>query len=187
MSTSEKIFDIKRILLGGVVAFVGTGIIVSLTNMLGTNLGAEFVERFGLLGIYLGLLFIDTIPTPGGALPILTLGLQGGVPLFIIGCLSVLASYSAGIAGFLLGKNVPFPQRWKEKLSNRFPNLFTNIQTHEYKGFLLLVALPIPMSLAAWLGANVSYSFRTFCIAGLLRIPKITIYLLATFSSVRLF
>lgn len=185
--SSEQIFDIKRILFGGLVAFVCTGILVTLSKMFGANAGADFVEHFGLLGIYLGLLFIDTIPTPGGALPILTLGLQGGISLFIIGCLSVLASYSAGIVGFVLGQYVAFPKIWKNTLNTRFPTLFTNIQTHEYKGFLLLAALPIPMSLAAWLGANFSYSFRTFCIAGLLRIPKITLYLLATFSSVRLF
>jgi membrane protein YqaA with SNARE-associated domain len=180
------LFDVKRLIIGVFSAIIFAAALVLLTRILGTNFGEKFVGEFGLLGVYLSLLFIDTIPTPGGAIPILTLSVQGNVPLFTLAGISIFASYTAGIIGYIIGRNFGFPQVWRKKLEQRFPNAFGKLHTHEHYGFMILVALPIPMSFATWLGASFSLSFRAFCLGGLIRIPKILIYLFATFSSVTL-
>ena len=184
--TTPHLLEIKRLIVGIISTIIFAGALVILTRVLGTNFGEKFVEEFGIVGIYLGLLFIDTIPTPGGAIPILTLSVQGGVPLIALAALSVLASYTAGIIGYFIGRHFGFPKTWRIKLTKRFPVAFEKLHTHEQYGFMILVALPIPMSLAAWLGSSFSLSFRAFCLGGLIRVPKILIYLFATFSSVTL-
>ena len=40
--------------------------------------GKSFVEAYGLWGLWLGVLVTDGIPTPGGAIPLMTICLQGG-------------------------------------------------------------------------------------------------------------
>lgn len=183
--TTPRIFDIKRLFIGGITAAFFAGAIVVLTKTFGTNVGVVLVDTFGLLGIYLGLLFIDTIPTPGGAIPILTLALQGGLSPFILGLTCLFASYCAGFIGYATGKTFGFPQTWRERLEKRYPNAFAKMHSHERSSFLILVALPIPMSLAAWIGASFSLTLRAFCLGALIRIPKIILYLFATYSSVQ--
>ena len=184
--TTPRLFDIRRLIFGCLAAAICAASIVFLTRYLGTNIGEIAVEKFGFLGIYLGLLFIDTIPTPGGAIPILTLALQGGISPILLGATCLFASYCAGFVGYAAGKTFGFPKKWRIKLEQKYPRAFAKMQSHEQSSFLVLVALPIPMSLAAWIGASFSLTLRAYCVGALIRVPKIVLYLLATYSSVQL-
>ena len=185
MSKSE-LFDAKRLTIGFLTAALFAGAIVFLTRYLGADIGERAVEIFGLPGVFLGLLFIDTIPTPGGSIPILTLAMQGGLSPIVLAFISLSASYCAGFIGFFLGQKWSFPKRWREKLETKYPKAFAKLHKHEGSSFLILVALPIPMSLAAWIGSSFSLTLRAFCFGALIRIPKIALYLAATYSSVQL-
>ena len=165
---------------------VFSSLIVLGSRFLSSNLGADFVDNVGYIGIYLSLFFIDSFPTPGGSIPILTLSIQGGVPILHLAALSVVASYTAGILGFVIGNFFGIPKRWSEALEVKFPRTFEKVRKHQTYGFLFLVALPIPMSLVGWFGSSFSLRIQSLLIGGLVRIPKILLYLLATFSSVSL-
>ena len=185
MAQSE-LFDPKRLFIGFMTAVVLAGAIVYLTRYLGDDVGERAVELFGLPGVFIGLLFIDSIPTPGGSIPILTLGMQGGLSPIVLGAISLTACYCAGFIGFYLGRRWSFPKPWREKLEKKYPNAFAKLHKHEGSSFLILVALPIPMTLAAWIGSSFSLTLRAFCIGALIRIPKIALYLVATYSSVKM-
>ena len=182
----NKLLDAKRLIGGFVTAALFAGVLVYIMRYLGEDFGTRVVEIFGLPGVFFGLLFIDTIPTPGGSIPILTLAMQGGLSPIILGCISLSACYCAGFIGFYLGQKWSFPKTWREKLEQKYPNAFARLHKHEGSSFLVLVALPIPMSLAAWIGSSFSLTFRAFCFGALVRIPKIILYLMATYSSVQL-
>ena len=182
----SEIFDGKRLFVGFVTAALCAGAIVYLTRLLGDNIGERAVELFGLPGVFLGLLFIDSIPTPGGSIPILTLAMQGGLSPIILGLIALTACYCAGFMGFYLGRKWSFPKAWRVKLEQKYPNAFAKLHQHEGSSFLILVALPIPMTLAAWIGSSFSLTLRAFCFGALIRIPKIALYLIATYSSVQM-
>jgi len=186
MSDGNSIFDIKKLFLGTIFTVIFSSLIVIGSKYVSSNLGADFVENVGAFGIYLCLLFIDSIPTPGGSIPILTLSIQGGIPILYLAALSVLASYTAGILGFVIGRFFGIPTRWSQALEQKFPKTFEKVRKHQTYGFVFLVALPIPMSLVGWFGASFSLRLQSLLIGGLVRIPKILLYLLATFSSVSL-
>lgn len=180
------LFDAKKLIVGFITALLFAGAIVYLTRYLGADIGERAVEMFGLPGVFIGLLFIDTVPTPGGSIPILTLAMQGGLSPIVLALISLSASYCAGFIGFYLGRKWSFPKPWREKLEKKYPNAFAKLHKHEGSSFLVLVALPIPMSLAAWIGSSFSLTLRAFCFGALIRIPKITLYLVATYSSVQM-
>lgn len=182
----SELFDAKRLLIGFATAVVFAGAIVYLTRYLGDDIGERAVDAFGLPGVFLGLLFIDSIPTPGGSIPILTLAMQGGLSPVVLGAIALSACYCAGFLGYYLGRIWSFPKPWREKLEKKYPKAFAKLHKHEGSSFLVLVALPIPMTLAAWIGSSFSLTLRAFCFGALIRIPKIALYLIATYSSVQI-
>ena len=127
---------------------------------------------------------IDTFPTPGGAVSVLFLGVQGGMSAPLLFFLALLASYTVGILGFFLGKHVGVPQKWMNSLENKYGETLQKIRKNDAFGFLLLITLPVPISLASWTGSSFGFSFRALLIGVLARIPKILIYIFATLSSV---
>lgn len=184
--SDTKLFDAKRLIIGFATAVIFAGAIVYLTRFLGDDIGERAVELFGLPGVFFGLFFIDTIPTPGGSIPILTIAMQGGLSPILLGFISLSSCYCAGLLGFYLGRKWSFPKSWREKLEKKYPNAFAKLHKHEGSSFLVLVALPIPMSLAAWIGSSFSLTLRAFLFGALIRIPKIILYLVATYSSVQI-
>lgn len=183
--TKKILKHLWSLLVVAFLAVIFVQLLSFISQQLESNLGKEFLDRFGVLGIYISLALIDSFPTPGGAVPILFLAVQGGTNAFFLFFLCLLSSYSVAIIGFFLGKTFGIPQKWLNKLEHRYGKTLQKVRNNDTYGFLILIALPIPISLASWTGGSFGFSFRALIIGMLARVPKILIYLFASLSSLQ--
>ena len=185
---SKKIVKhLTSLLIAAVVAVAFTRGMMLLSAQFDQDFAQDFVNRLGALGIYICLMIIDTVPTPGGALSVLSIAVQGGVSALVLTGLALMASYTVATAAFLLGRTFGIPKGWLSKIENRYGEGLQKVRDNDVYGFLFLASLPIPMSIAAWTGASFGFSARALLIGTLARVPKLLIYLFASFSSVTLF
>lgn len=152
----------------------------------GEDLGNDFVRKFGLAGLYTGVLIIDTIPTPGGAIPLMTLCLQAQVSIMSIYFTCLAANFSAGLLGYLLGRAMGLPKRLETSIETKFPGKLELIRSKGVIGVALLAAMPLPMAFATWAGGAFGVSARSVAFASLVRIPKLALYLWAITGSIRM-
>jgi membrane protein YqaA with SNARE-associated domain len=152
----------------------------------GQQLGNDFVRSFGLAGLFTGVLVIDTIPTPGGAIPLMTLCLQAQVSIVSIYLTCLAANFTAGLIGYLLGRAMGLPKRLESFIERKFPGKLGTIREKGVIGVAVLAALPIPMAFATWAGGAFGVSARSVALASLVRIPKLALYLWAISGSIRL-
>ena len=82
------------------------------------NIGSDFVNNFGLLGLFSAVFFSDTVPTPGGAIPWITLCLQSQMTIEPIFFTCLAAYLLAGIIGFLFGRMIGLPKIIENFINN---------------------------------------------------------------------
>lgn len=142
------------------------------------DLGSYFVEKFGIFGLFFGIMLIDTVPTPGGGIPFMALSLQGGIPAWAVVCTCFAGTLCAGMLGYMLGRYMGIPNFLSKWLNRKFPGKLEKIQKKGVIGVLALATMPVPISLATWAGGAFKVSLRSVLLALLIRIPKIILYLL---------
>ena len=185
--TKRILKHVTSLLLAAALAVLFTRGMMYLSSQFDQDFAQDFVTRLGAFGIYLCLMIIDTVPTPGGALSVLSIAVQGGVSALVLTILALLASYSVATVAFLLGRRLGIPKRWLAKIEDKYGEGLKKVRDNDVYGFIFLASLPIPMSIAAWTGASFGFSPRALMIGTLARVPKVLIYLFASFSSVTFF
>ena len=86
------------------------------------RLGTAAVTQFGLLGLFIAILLIDTFPTPMSYAPLMLLAIQGGMPIWVVFIASSLASMSGGLLGYSMGRLVGLPKRLEAWLEDKHPD-----------------------------------------------------------------
>ena len=105
------------------------------------------------MGTFFGALLIDSIPTPGGPIPLLTLCLQGG---------ALLRSYLLLLCSEVWVRvvwDIHWGYVWTSQINRRlattkYPESFASLQSKGLWGVIVLTALPLPLSVASWVGGS---------------------------------
>lgn len=141
------------------------------------SLGHLFVSEYGLWGLFLGVLVTDSLPTPGGAIPLMTLCLQGGAHWMAIGGTCLAASCGAGFLGYGLGLYMGIPITFSNWIEDRFPGKISLLKEKGMLGVAAFAALPIPITFGTWLGGAISVKYYAVFLACLVRLPKVILFL----------
>ena len=173
----SEIFSLRKLIVAALVCGCFVYFLAGWLESSGSDLAQQFMTKFGLLGLYIGALLIDCIPTPGGPIPILTLAIQGGASVALVFIVSFLGSLSAGMLGYLLGLKMGLPEKLQGWIENRYPGKIAQIQERGSWGVVLLAALPLPLAFATWTGGAFRVSLKGVLLATLVRIPKMLVYL----------
>ncbi len=136
-----------------------------------------FMERFGLLGVAVGVVITDASPVPLTSEPILILATGAGVDPWLLFAVSAAASTIAGPVGYLGGRLVG-QQGLRAWLQRRAPRLALFMHRYGVMGVAIAALLPIPFALSTWTAGMSRIRFPGVLAASLLRIPKTGLYLL---------
>lgn len=163
---------------------VGIGLCLAFVVILGfvfkeesEAFGKSFVEIYGLWGLFAGVLITDSVPTPGGAIPLMTICLQGGAHWVAIGATCLSASGGAGLLGYVLGRWMGIPPAMSRWMNQKFPGKIEYLEEKGTIGVAALAALPIPITLGTWLGGAFSVKPWAVLLAVAVRLPKVVIFL----------
>lgn len=139
--------------------------------------GKSFVEAYGLWGLWTGVLVTDSIPTPGGAIPLMTICLQGGAHWIAIGATCLAASFGAGLIGYGLGRLMGIPSALALWMNRKFPGKIDYLEEKGSIGVAALAALPVPITIGTWLGGAFKVKPWAVLLAVAVRLPKVVIFL----------
>ena len=142
-----------------------------------TNLGTAAVERLGLAGLIAFVLTVDSLPTPFSYAPMMLLAVQGGMSTMLVFVTCSLASMTAGMMGYGIGRLVGMPDRAERWLERRYPQLLELLRTHGAWGVLIAGALPVPFAIGTWTAGAMGTRALPVALACLVRLPKTGIYL----------
>ena len=68
-NSMKSLFDWKKMFVGVLICIAFVGILGTVFAESSQELSTHFIETFGLWGLFVGALLIDSIPTPGGPIP----------------------------------------------------------------------------------------------------------------------
>jgi len=142
-----------------------------------TDLGTAAVEHLGLAGLIGFVLAVDSLPTPFSYAPMMLLAVQGGMSTWLVFVTCSLASMTAGLLGYGIGRVVGMPERAEIWLSGRYPKQLKLLKTHGAWGVFIAGALPMPFAIGTWTAGAMGARFVPVALACLVRIPKTGIYL----------
>ena len=173
----SEIFSLRNMIVAALVCGTFVFIFTQFLGDMGAVLSDEFMNRFGLAGLYVGALLIDCIPTPGGPIPILTLSIQGGASILSVFLVSFMGSLTAALIGYGLGLKMGLPLKLQAWMETRYPGKIEVIREKGTWGVVILAALPLPLAFATWTGGTFRVSWKGIVLASFVRIPKMLIYL----------
>lgn len=137
-------------------------------------LSASFVDAFGVLGVFVGVLILDAIPGTFHE-PLLILAYDGGIRygtiVLVAGTASVLAGVVGWVCGRLLGK-LPFLDR-----------ILTTYRItpfmRKYGGRAIAIAAltPFPYAITTWGAGAADVPLSSLLVGALFRYLKVALYL----------
>lgn len=142
-----------------------------------SHLGHLFVDRFGLLGMFVGVLFIDTSIVPLSTDPLLLIGVSGELPFWPMFVITGVASTLSGPLGYVCGAALDRGVRVGPFLRRRFPRFITFLEEHGLKAVIAAALLPVPFSATTWSAGMMRLGVWKVAAVSLLRIPKTGFYL----------
>jgi membrane protein YqaA with SNARE-associated domain len=163
---------------------VGVGILLAVAALLAavllepiTAVAEGFRDRFGLVGLFLGIVITDTSPLPMTHEPILLLGVSSGVNHYLLWGIASAASVFSGLLGYSLGAGLVSRSWLGAWIDRRYPGFVAFMKRHGAKGVAVAALLPLPFALATWSAGMVRCGLGKVMLASLLRIPKAGFYL----------
>ena len=163
---------------------VSTGLIVAAAVVLGVGfrepvaeLGHRFVDHFGLAGMFVGTLLIDTSIVPLSTDPLLLVGVSGELPFWPMFAVTGIGSFCSGPAGYACGALLDRGTKVGPFLRRRFPRFLTFIEEHGLKAMVAAALLPVPFSASTWSAGMMRLGLWRVAAVSLLRIPKTGFYL----------
>ena len=139
--------------------------------------GAMVVGTYGLVGLAIAVLLVDSLPTPLSYVPFMALALAGGLSFGEVLIVSSLASYSAGCLGYGMGRIAGMPPRLEAWVHQRYPRVQSLLDQYGGWGVAAIAVLPLPLAVGTWSAGSLKVQARQVAIALLLRIPKTVVYL----------
>ena len=138
--------------------------------------GSWVVEQYGVNGLALAVLVVDTFPTPMSYVPFMALGLAGGLSTMDVLVVSSIASYVAGCTGYAIGRIIGLPVRLEAWIHRRYPRVQEMLDRYGGWGVAAIALLPIPLAVGTWSAGSLRVNARQAAVALLLRVPKTMVY-----------
>lgn len=141
----------------------------------------KLMSWIGLPGLFICVFLADGVPQPFTYVPLIFLAVKGAVPKIIVLLVCALGSYSAAIMGYGVGcriRKLEWGQNLFKKLSDDYPYIPSMMQKKGAIGVALAALLPVPLAIATWTGGYLEIYFPHFLLAGMCRVPKITVFVL---------
>lgn len=138
------------------------------------SVAAVAVERYGLIGLFLAVMCVDTIPGLTNE-PLLLLASSGGLSYWSIFLSASFGSVTGGVLGWFIGGRLRGFKPLKERISRYGIEGFF----HQYGGRTIAIAavLPIPFALTTWAAGASGVELRTLLLGAIWRVPKTFFYL----------
>ena len=134
-----------------------------------------FVEKFGIIGVFILMLVVDAWAFPPLAHePILLFAYVGGIPVLDIAVVAGFGSFLAGLTGYGVGMLLGRLKRIKD-LQASF-GIDVMIKRHGLWIVAIAAVSPIPFAVATYSAGVLRLPFGWFALACALRIPKVAIY-----------
>jgi membrane protein YqaA with SNARE-associated domain len=150
------------------------------------RLAVFVIDKIGLVGMIIIILFVESFPTPIGAPIIMYIAIQGGYSPYEVGGFACIASVLGGHIGYWMGYLWGIPKSIMKQLKNRWPNMEDKIEEKGPIGIALLSLAPIPLAFLTWPSGSLRMPYDGFSIAILMRIPKQLLYMLSIVGSIAL-
>jgi len=164
--------------LGGLIAIVVVAAIAGVVLRDPIHALAEvFVGRFGLGGLFAGVLITDASPFPLTHEPVLLLGVAMGIDWWTLALVCSTASVTAGPVGYAGGWLLRTRSGARLWFEQRAPGMLAFLRAWGATGVAIAALLPIPFAVATWTAGLTGVSFPKLLAASLLRIPKTVFYL----------
>lgn len=141
------------------------------------ELGHRFVDYFGLAGMFVGVLLIDTSIVPMSTDPLLLVGVSGELSFWPMFAATTTASVCSGPLGYACGSLLDRGTRVGPFLRRRFPRFLKFIEEHGLKAMVAAALLPVPFSASTWSAGMMRLGLGKVALVSLLRIPKTGFYL----------
>jgi membrane protein YqaA with SNARE-associated domain len=140
------------------------------------SMGEIFLERFGLLGLFVGTLISDTSPLPLSHEPLTFIGITAGLPTATLLLTISSASVLAGPIGWTFGRVFLSGTSFSAWLDDRYPEFMGMMRRGGLKAVALAALLPVPFSLATWTAGMLRLPLHKVAVISLLRIVKVGVY-----------
>lgn len=132
-----------------------------------------FVDTFGLVGLGLFVLVVDTLPLTHE--PVLFLGLSGGLGFWPVWAAGTLGSIGAGVVGWSMGRLIG-RRPWLERLFERY-RITAFLRRYGAWAVAVAALTPFPYALTTWASGAANVPLRMVVLGSLMRGPKVLIYL----------
>lgn len=167
--------SLKKILIGLLVLLLVTGALGFILREPLARFSLAMVDRFGLPGLFAGVMVVDAwVLPPLTHEPLLLFAYAGGVDAWLVFLVGSVASVCAGPLGYTLGRIFGRLERVRAKLDQ------SALQTlMQEKGAIVVAAAaitPIPFAVTTWLAGALKTPFVPFLAACLVRFLKVAVY-----------
>lgn len=151
---------------------------------------SEFSEGMmkviGLPGLFIMVFLADGVPQPFTYVPLIFLAVKGGTSKLEVVVICGLASYSAALMGYGIGFSISRMACGVElmkHLSVKYPFVPDLMESKGAVGVGMAALLPVPLAIATWTAGSFKIFFPHFMLAGMCRLPKITVFVLLSRGS----
>lgn len=138
--------------------------------------GAVFMDRFGLWGLFVGVVISDSSIVPLTNEPLVLLAISGGTSPWLAFAITALGSTLAGPLGWLYGRTLARHTRLGPLLLHRYPSVFALLRRYGVRFVAMAAVFPFPFSVTTWLAGMAGLPLHQVALASLWRIPKTAFY-----------
>lgn len=134
---------------------------------------AWFVGTFGLIGLGVFVLVVDSLPLTHE--PVLFLGLSGGLGFWPVWAAGTLGSIGAGVSGWAMGRTLgrhPYLQHLFAKY-----RITSFLQRYGAWAVAVAALTPFPYALTTWASGAAGVPLFQVVLGSLMRGPKVLLYL----------
>mmetsp|Transcript_108729 Transcript_108729/g.307534 ORF Transcript_108729/g.307534 Transcript_108729/m.307534 type:complete len:229 (+) Transcript_108729:238-924(+) len=142
---------------------------------------SALMDRIGIPGLFLAVVFADGVPQPFTYVPLIFIAVKADVPKLEVFGVCAAASFTAALMGYGVGmriRKLECGQKLFNRMADDHPYIPELMQKKGALGVALAALLPVPLAMATWTAGYLEIFFPTFVLAGLCRIPKITVFVL---------
>jgi membrane protein YqaA with SNARE-associated domain len=165
-----------KLAVGALLVLIAAGLSGVLLREPLIRWGEAFIDRFGLLGLLIGVIFADSSIVPLSNEPLVLLALSAGVSPWTAFAVTALGSVLAGPVGWTCGRLLGAHTSVVLRLARRYPQVVAMLTLYGARFVAAAALLPFPFAVATWLAGASGVRFSHLLLASLLRIPKTAFY-----------
>ncbi len=164
----------RQMVLGVALMMAALGLLALVAKDPLEAASAWFVARFGLVGLFFGVLLVDATVFTNE--PFLFLGYEGGLGFWPVYIAAASASVLAGPTGWAMGRLISGNAWLQGQIKKRKIDIF--FQRYGFWAVAVAAVTPIPYSLVTWASGAARLPLLTVFLGSLFRIPKTMFYYL---------